>query len=193
MDSRELSGDPFYGSMPASSIIGPSITALLILLLACFNYVNISIASATRRLKEIGIRKVVGGIRQQLIPQFLGENLILCFIALLLGIGLAEVFVPAYDSLWPNINLEMNYTENPNLLVFLIALLAFTALAAGAYPAFYISSFSPVNIFRGKQKLGGTKLLIRVLLTLQFSLSMIAIIMGFVFKKNAEFIRTTSG
>lgn len=188
--SRDLRGDPFYGSMPMSAVIGPSVTAILILLLACFNYVNTAIASAARRLKEIGIRKVVGSIRGQLITQFLGENLVLCFIALLLGIGLAEVVVPGYDTLWPEIDVSVNYSENPELILFLAGLLLFTAIAAGAYPAFYISAFNPVSIFRGRQKLGGTNVLIRVLLTLQFALSMTAIIMGVVFNKNADFIET---
>lgn len=190
LDSRELRGDPFQSAMPASSIVGPSVVALLILLLACFNYVNTAIASSAPRLKEIGIRKVVGGVRKQLIVQFLGENLVLCMFALFLGLVLAEIFVPAYDSLWPMVTLKMNYSDDPGLLIFLVLLLGITAVAAGAYPAFYISRFKPVAILRGKQKLGGTNSLIRVLLTIQLALSMSGIILGLVFKNNAEYIRT---
>ncbi len=186
--SRELNGSPFFPGMHPAALIAPSVIAILILLLACFNFVNTAIAFASKRLKEIGIRKVVGGMRNQLIKQYLGENLVLCAIALLFGILLAEVFVPAYDSLWPELSLTMNYAENLGLIGFLVGLLFFTAIAAGAYPAFYISAFNPVNIFRGKQKLGGTNPLIRVLLTFQFALSITAIIAGIILNQNAEFI-----
>ncbi len=187
--ARELRGDPYF-KMPDSAIVAPSIIALLVLLLACFNYVNTAVAFAGRRLKEIGIRKVVGGVRRQLVTQHLVENLVICFAALLLGMGLAEVFVPAYDALWPHMDLSMSYSENPELMLFLIILLPLTAVAAGAYPAFYISAFRPVTIFRGKQKLGGTNGLIRVLLTFQFAFSITAIVSGLVFSLNAEYIRT---
>lgn len=186
--AQELRGDPYYSMHPAA-IIGPSVTALLVLLLACFNYVNTAIAFASRRLKEIGIRKVVGGMRGQLIVQYLSENLVLCLIALLLGLGLAHIFVPAYNALWPYIDLKLTYSDNVQLFSFLIVLLIFTAVAAGAYPAFYVSHFRPVTIFRGQLKLGGTNPLIRVLLTFQFALSIAAMVCGIVFSQNAEFIR----
>jgi ABC-type lipoprotein release transport system permease subunit len=82
-NSRDLRGSPFMPGMHPAALIGPSVIALLVLLLACFNFVNTAIAFSARRLKEIGIRKVIGGVRSQLIIQFLGENLVLCFIALL--------------------------------------------------------------------------------------------------------------
>jgi ABC-type antimicrobial peptide transport system permease subunit len=189
-NSRNLRGAPFMPGMHPAALIGPSVIALLVLLLACFNFVNTAIAFSAGRLKEIGIRKVVGGVRSQLVIQFLGENLVLCFIALLAGFGLAHIFVPAYDSLWPEWSLSLNYSESIGLFLFLTALLILTAIAAGAYPAFYISRFKPVTIFRGKQKLGGTNPLIRILLTFQFALSMTAIIAGIIFNQNAEFIRT---
>jgi len=187
--ARELRGDPYF-SMPGSAILGPSIVAVLVLLLACFNYVNTAVAFAGRRLKEIGIRKVVGGLRRQLIAQHLTENLVVCFIALLLGMGLAEIFVPAYDSLWPFMSISLSYSANPGLVLFLILLLPLTAVAAGAYPAFYVSAFRPVTIFTGTQRFGGTNALIRILLTLQFALSIMAIISGLVFRLNAEYIRS---
>ena len=174
--SGELSGGPFRQGMHPAAIVAPSVTALLVLLLACFNFVNTAIAFSSKRLKEIGVRKVMGGLRSQLVKQFLGENLLLCFIALLLGMLLAEIFVPAYDSLWPELSLSINYSDNLGLIGFLTGLLLFTALAAGAYPAFYVSAFNPVSIFRGEQKLGGTNQLIRVLLTFQFAISITAII-----------------
>ncbi|UCC80456.1 MAG: ABC transporter permease [Candidatus Zixiibacteriota bacterium] len=187
--SRELRGDPFRPGMHPAAIIAPSVTAILILLLACFNFINTSIAFASRRLKEIGIRKVTGGTRKQLIIQFMGENLLLCLIALLLACALAEVFVPAYDSLWPEISLSMNYSENLGIVGALVGLLIFTGLAAGFYPAFYISGFKPATILKGKQSIGGINVLIKVLLTFQFSLAITVIIAAVIFNKNASFIK----
>ncbi len=187
--TRELYGYSFNYGMHPAAIIAPSVTALLVLLLACFNFINTSIAFATRRLKEIGIRKVMGGMRRQLVMQFIGENLLLCFVALFVAAVFAEIFVPAYDSLWPDISLTMNYLQNPELILFLIGLLLFTAIAAGAYPAFYISAYNPINIFRGKQKLGGSNPLVRILLVFQFALSITAIIAAMILGNNAEYIQ----
>ncbi|MCP4580708.1 MAG: FtsX-like permease family protein [candidate division Zixibacteria bacterium] len=188
--THELLGDPFNQGLHPAAIIAPSVTALLVLLLACFNFINTSIAFSSRRLKEIGIRKVIGGRRGQLVMQFLGENIVLCLVAIIVAAALAEIFVPAYDSLWPELDLKMNYYENLGMVGFLVGLLLFTAVAAGAYPAFYISKFNPISIFRGKLKLGGTNPLIRILLTFQLALSMTAIIAALVLGKNAEYIET---
>jgi ABC-type antimicrobial peptide transport system permease subunit len=110
--SDALIGDNLQNGLPVPAIVGPSVAALLVLLMACFNFVNTALAYSSRRLKEIGIRKVVGSVRKQLIAQFLGENLVLCFFALLAGIGLSEIFVPIYDGLWPKISLSIDLTEN---------------------------------------------------------------------------------
>jgi ABC-type antimicrobial peptide transport system permease subunit len=187
-NSRDLRGS-FFNNMHPAAIIAPSVTAFLVLLLACFNFVNTAIAFASRRLKEIGIRKVMGGMRGQLIRQFMGENLLLCLMALLVAAACAEIFVPAYDSLWPELSLSMNYSENLGLVGFFVALLFLTAVAAGAYPAFYVSAYNPASIFRGKQKLGGTNPLIRVLLTGQFALSMTAIIAAVILTQNGKYIK----
>jgi putative ABC transport system permease protein len=186
--SRDLIGDPFYPGMHPTAVVAPSVAAFLVLLLACFNFVNTAIAFATKRLKEIGIRKVIGGMRGQLIRQFLGENIILCLLALLVAAILAEIFVPAYDSLWPDLDLSLNYFENLGFVGFILALLLFTALAAGAYPAFYVSRFRPVEILKGKLRLGGTNPLIRILLTLQMALSITAVIAAVILSRNAGFI-----
>lgn len=187
--SSFLRGEPFQNPMPPVSIIAPSVIAMLVLLLACFNFVNTSIASSARRLKEIGVRKVMGGMRAQLIVQFIGENLLLCTFSLFVGVIISKyIFVPYYDSLWPLVTLGIDFSESYDLIGFLAILLAFTGIAAGAYPALYISKFNPIHIFRGKQKFGGTNPLIRVLLTLQFALAINGIISGLVMNRNADFI-----
>lgn len=184
---NDIDGSPFNNMHPAA-VMAPSVIAFAVLLLACFNFINTAIAFASRRLKEIGVRKVMGSLRSQLIKQFLIENLVLSFIALVVGILLAAIFVPAYDNLWPDISLSINFSDDFGLIIFLISLLFFTAVIAGSYPAFYISKFDPVNIFKGKQKFGGTNPLIRVLLVFQFALSMTSLIGGIVLYNNGEYI-----
>lgn len=174
-------------SLPTAAAVAPGIMALLILLIACFNFTNTSIAIANRRIKEIGIRKVLGSNRKQLIAQFLGENVLLVFMAMLVGVIIAALLVPAYSAMWPFLEIKLNLLENLDLLGFLGLLLLFTALIAGSYPAFYVSSFEPTTILRGKTKFNGTNMLTRILLTLQYAISLLAIISGFVFSQNAQY------
>lgn len=189
---RARIGIPLYDNwlksgMPHSAVVGPSIMAILLLLLACFNFTNTSIAVSSRRLKEIGIRKVLGGLRRNLVFQFMGENLLLCALAMIVGVALAELLVPAYDSLWPWLDLDLNYSENAGILIFIFSLLVITAIIAGSYPSFYITSFEPVGILKGKLKIGGTNWFTRVLLCLQFIISLMGIVMGIGFIENAEY------
>lgn len=172
---------------PQPAIIAPGIMAVLMLLIACFNFTNTSIAISSKRLKEIGIRKVMGSGRQQLIFQFMGENLILSTMAMLVGLLLAYFLVPAYSAMWDFINLELSLTNNTEIYFFLGGLLVFTSLIAGGYPSFYISSYQPVKILRGNLSLGGANLFSKVLLGLQYLFTMIALISALAFSNNAEY------
>ncbi len=175
---------------PLAAVLGCAIMAIFVLLIACFNLTNTSIAISSRRLKEIGIRKVMGSMRAQLILQFIGETLIVCFLSLLVGIAIAEfLLIPAFNALWPYMELQTNYFGKPNFLLVMIAILLFTGLVAGGYPAFYISQFQPTTILKGKQKLGGTNVFTQVLLTLQFAISLIGIVCSFAFIDNARYQR----
>jgi putative ABC transport system permease protein len=182
-----IKGNYLRFGQPDAVVTIPSIMSGLLLLLACFNFTNTSIALSSQRLKEIGIRKVIGALKKQLIIQFLSENLFLCFLGFIAGLFIAELLVPAYDSLWPWLEISLSYSENTGILVFLLGLLVLTALLAGAYPAFYVTSFEPVNILKGKTKLGGTNWLTRVLLTIQFSISLVTIIFSVGFYQNAQY------
>ena len=190
LSSRETRWYILQESMPPAAIVSPSVIAVLLLLMACFNFMNTAIAFAGKRLKEIGVRKVMGGVRRQLIGQFMGESMLLCVIAFALALLLAEIFAPAYSSLWPYLDLQIDYVDNAPLLVFLAALLLITGLIAGAYPAFYISSFSPVNILKGRQQLAGLNLFTRFLLTFQLSIAVMVILAGIVLTNNARFQET---
>lgn len=166
---------PAEARHPAVTLIF-ALIALTLMALSCFNYVNISLGGVTRRLKEIGIRKVMGGRREQLIAQFMAENLLLCFLALGLGLMLAEsLFVPLLNDVMV-LQSKLSFSENTSLWLMLAGLLALTALASGAYPSLYVSSFKPVAIFAGRQKFFGKNVLRRGLLTIQFALAFIAVI-----------------
>ena len=177
----------FTNSLPTAAAVAPGIMAFLIFLIACFNFTNTSIAIANRRIQEIGVRKVLGSNRKQLILQFMGEHTFLVLIALLAALLMAAFLVPAYSAMWPFLEIQLNLFENIHLLGFLIVLLFFTALIAGSYPAFYVSSFQANTILRGTVKFSGTNMFTRILLTMQFSISLLAIIAGFVFSQNASF------
>ncbi|MBS1545525.1 MAG: ABC transporter permease [Bacteroidetes bacterium] len=182
-----LQSDYLRGGIPDEAVTVPVVMSGMLLLLACFNFTNTSIAISSRRLKEIGIRKVMGGMRRQLIFQFLSENLLLCLFGLLMGLLLAEWLVPAYDSLWPWLELHISYRENAGFLLFLSGLLVITALIAGGYPSFYVTSFEPVSILKGKARFGGTNWFTRVLLFGQFLISLLLIIMAVGFYDNGQY------
>ncbi len=192
MAQRDRANDTWtqtHSSNPRSAVISPMIMAVLVLLIACFNMTNTAIAISSRRLKEIGIRKVMGSMRSQLILQFLGETAFICAIALLFGLFLGEILLGAWNALWENMKLTSHYRDNPGFLFFMVGVLLFTALVAGAYPAFYISHFKPVSILKGKLKFGGTNYFTRVLLGLQYSISLIAVIFAVAFYGNSVYQR----
>jgi ABC-type antimicrobial peptide transport system permease subunit len=162
---------------------------IFILLIACFNLTNTSIAMASRRLKEIGIRKVMGSMRKHLIMQYLGETLFICFVSLMLGLVLSDFMVRGWNLMWEYFQLTPHYFDNPTVLIFLVSVLVFTGIAAGAYPAFYISKFEPVRILKGKVEFGGTNYFTRILLGLQFAISLMAIVCAIGFLQNARYQR----
>ncbi|HEX7494071.1 MAG TPA: FtsX-like permease family protein, partial [Bacteroidales bacterium] len=189
-NSRTTWSSGLFPSLHPAALVAPPVMALFILLIACFNFANTSIATFSKRLKEIGLRKTFGGQKRQLVTQFMFETMIICFLALLVGIILAEFLVPAYSSLWDYMKIELTFTKYFFFWIFLILLLFLTGFLAGVYPAIYVSSFSPVNILKGASPFRGAGKLSSVLLALQFSISVMALVMGLVFIKNAVYQRT---
>ncbi len=174
-----------YGLHPAA-LLSPTIMAILILLLACLNFTNTALAISSRRLKEIGLRKVMGGQRSQIIIQFLGENIVLCFVALLVSLLISGYLMDEWNIMW-EYTIRLNFADGGKLWLFLFVLLIVTGLAAGSYPAFYVSKFNPVNILKGDMKHSGAGLLSKILLVLQFILAVTAIISTIIFTQNAKF------
>ncbi len=176
----EVINRPAEASHPMATVVFAGL-ALLMFALSCFNYINIALGQAVNRLKEIGVRKVVGGRKRQLIMQFMSENLLLCFIALLLGLAFAQMLlVPFFNSIMV-MKISLSLTGNLAIWAFLFILLAVTAVASGAYPAMYISSFQTISIFRGKSSFSKKSKLTRVLLCLQFVLAFATVIGGVLF------------
>lgn len=163
---------------------------ILILMIACFNYTNTSIALAGVRLKEIGIRKVLGSQRKHLIIQFLVEHLIVVLMGLVLGYVLSEIISPFYWSIWGDFKFDFRSISFFNLTIFIVILVVVTTIASGAYPAFYISKLQPANILKRDLQLKGENKFTVGLLLMQFSITVIGLGTSIIFTKNAWFIET---
>ncbi|WP_109700431.1 ABC transporter permease [Chitinophaga deserti] len=167
-------------------VIVPAIMSLFILLITCFNFTNISIAFASARLKEIGIRKVIGGFKRQLIWQFLTENIILCLLAVVLALSFVHLLLPIVNQL-TTVDLSPDYSKDYGFWLFLLCIPGISAIFSGLYPAIYISSFQPLQILKGKTVLGASSRFTRFLMISQFSLSCFALVVGIVMSQNASY------
>jgi len=149
--------------------------ALFILAIACINFVNLTVARSLKRAKEIGIRKVVGGQRKQLIMQFLGESFILSFIAFVLSIALVQLILPVFNTL-ANKALAFSYLLSFKLVAGYIGIFLLTGLLAGFYPALVLSGFNPVQTLYNRTQYVGKNYLSKGLVILQFTLATFLII-----------------
>lgn len=167
-------------------VIVPAFMSLFILIITCFNFTNVSIAFASGRLKEIGVRKVIGGTRSQLIRQLLTENVVLCLLASALALLFVYLLLPTVNQL-TNVDLSPNYVEDYGFWLFLLFIPAVSAAFSGLYPAVYVSSFQSVAILKGKTSLASFSRFTRFLLIAQFSLSCFALVVGIVMSQHAAF------
>jgi len=172
-----------------AAVYGPLILATLILLSACLNFANTTVAQSRRRLKEIGVRKVMGSSRRQIMLQQLAE----CALVVLPAVGLAMlldmVWLPSYNAMLIHTDIHAPYGNDHMLQLTLLALFIVAILLAGAYPAFYISRFNATSIFRGTVRFGGRNLFSRFLLSLQIVITFITLITSVAFARNAAFQR----
>ncbi|MGC4035863.1 MAG: ABC transporter permease [Chitinophagaceae bacterium] len=149
--------------------------AIFILLIACINFINLTIARSVKRAKEIGIRKVVGGERKQLIFQFLGESFVLCFISFITAILLVQLTLPTFNDL-SNKALALSYLVDVKLISCYIILFIVTGFLAGFYPALILSNYNPVQTLYSRFMLAGKNYLQKSLVVLQFTLASFLII-----------------
>jgi putative ABC transport system permease protein len=149
--------------------------AIFIVVIACINFMNLATARSEGRAREVGIRKSVGSRRKQLVAQFLGESLLITIIAFLFALVLVEVALPFYNSL-VNKTLTIHYS-NPWLWTWAVGIVIVTGFLSGSYPAFYLSSFQPVEVLKGKVQTGkGSVTPRKILVTIQFGFSIFLII-----------------
>ncbi|MBN2244854.1 MAG: ABC transporter permease [Candidatus Aminicenantes bacterium] len=167
-----------------------SAIALFVLLIACFNSINLSIARFSSRAQEVGMRKVIGANRIQLIHQFLGESFFLTLLSFPASLALVEILLPLFNSLSGK-NLHMQSSHALPLLIFLLGILIFTALISGLYPAVFISSFQPVKVFKGTFKSNlNISFFRKILILVQFVVSLIFIISFIIISHQLHYMRT---
>ncbi|HNP18030.1 MAG TPA: ABC transporter permease [Fulvivirga sp.] len=168
-----------------------TILAIFMLALASVNYINISIATAAKRLKEIALRKTIGANRIMVVFQHLTENILTTVLALILGMAFGKfILVPWFE--YQNGYSSGFYILDINLWLYLGGVMLVTALISGLYPSLYISSFQAVNIFRGKVKFGKGNLVTKGLLGFQLILSSILIVCAIMFTENGTYLRERS-
>lgn len=162
--------------------------AILILLIACINFINLSTIRAAERSKEVGLRKVMGAMRNNIVWQFIGESILLTVISCILSVGLLSVVLPWYNQLL-GYTLTVAWNAWP-IYLFLLGIVLVAGLLAGSYPAFILSSFSPQQALKGKLRLGKSGANFRqALVVVQFSISVFLIIGSFIITKQMNFIR----
>ena len=186
-NTRNIWSSGLFPSLHPAALYSPPVMALFILLIACFNFANTSISVFGKRLKEIGLRKTFGGQKRQIVTQFMLETIVICFLALIVGLAFASFLVPAYSSLWAYMSIKLTFSGYGFFWIFLVLLVLITGFLSGVYPAIYVSSFSPVNVLRGSYLFRGTGMFSLILLTLQFSISVAALVMGIVFAQNSKY------
>lgn len=171
-------------------IYGVASIAVFILIIACINFMNLSTARAARRASEIGVRKVMGAFRFSLVRQIMTESLTFVAIAALIGVGLAWIFLPLFNDVTGK---TIGFDEVGALWIIgaLVVIVLITGLLAGSYPAFYISSFQPAQVLKGKLPSGGTTgWLRRSLVVFQFLIAIVLVSGTIVISRQLDFIRS---
>ncbi|HSL86401.1 MAG TPA: FtsX-like permease family protein, partial [Bacteroidales bacterium] len=150
-------------------------TAVLIIIIACINFINLSTARAMKRAREVGLRKLAGSDRKTLVSQFMTESLIISVVSTLIAVVLAELLLPYFNNLTGN-NLDIKYLDNPYTIPALISIIAITGILAGLYPAYYISTYKAIDVIKGEITSGRRSLgFRRGLILFQFLISVILI------------------
>ena len=162
--------------------------ALVILIIACINFMNLSTARSENRAKEVGIRKVVGARKNALVLQFIGESTILALIAFVIALGLVQLSLKGFNDI-VSVPLAINFS-NPYWWIFAFLFILFTGLIAGSYPAFYLSSSKPTAVLQGTFKNTNTLVKPRkVLVVLQFTFAIVLIICTIIVERQLQFAR----
>ena len=166
-----------------------SSVAFLILVIACINYMNLSTARSIQRSREVGIRKVVGAMKGQLIKQFIGESLLFTFIAVVVSVTIVILVLPVFNGFLER-DLTFNLVKNPWLILLIVSIILFAGLFSGSYPALYISSLKPAGILKSTVSRGSSGVLLRkILVTTQFIITIVLITGTLVIRYQLNFIK----
>jgi putative ABC transport system permease protein len=169
-----------------------SAIALFILFIACINFMNLATARSATRAKEVGMRKVIGAHKKELIRQFLGESIIYSFFSLLIALILVQLAMPLFRSL-SGTELGINYAEMPWLIPCLLGLVLFVGIIAGCYPALFLSSFQPASVLKGSLKSGAANKRFRsILVVAQFIISVTLIIGTGIILNQLNYMKNTN-
>ncbi len=193
--TEKFSDGYLFGTFKNGRVSGGRITyvrlfsgiALIILLIACINFMNMATAQAARRLKEVGVKKAMGIHRQSLIFQFLTESIVLAFISLVIALILVYLFLPGFNTI---VGKELRLSPDPGLITSLLGITLITGLLAGSYPALYLSGFQTVALLKGKLKAKTNDLWFRKgLVVFQFTTSIVLILSILVVYQQIELIQ----
>lgn len=168
-----------------------ALVGLFLIVVACINFVNLATAQASKRAKEVGVRKVMGSSQQQLMLQFIGETFLITLLATLVSVILAELALPYLNDLL-ELQITFNLLQDPVLLLFLVAQVVLVTLFAGLYPAFIMSRFQPIEALKSRintQRVAGLSLR-RALVVVQFTICQVLIICTIIVSNQLEFFRS---
>lgn len=161
--------------------------AAFILFIACINFMNLSTARSEKRAREVGVRKVIGAGRASLVRQFLGESFLLCLISLMFALAFTQLLLPLFNQLTQK---DLQLFQNPSLVLWIAGLAIFTGLLSGLYPAFYLSSFMPAKVLKGKIVNSWSATVLRKgLVVFQFSISVALILGAIVIGSQLDFMK----
>ena len=180
---------PHGGGLIQTLLIFSAI-ALFVLLIACINFMNLSTAKASTRAKEVGVRKVIGARKIDLVRQFIGESLMISLITFVIAVFLLAAFLPSFNELLGK-QLSMRLLLKPVVVLGFLGIALFTGVLAGAYPALYLSAFQPGNILKGLIRNGVKSSFRKILVVVQFSLTIIMIISTVVLFRQLGFMMST--
>ncbi len=163
--------------------------AIAIIVIACINFMNMATARSLERAREVGMRKALGSQRYQLIFQFLSESILIVFVALVIGVSIAEILLPSFNQLY-DLELSLNFFENGNTLFALAGFGVILGLLSGSYPAFFLSRFSSVKVLRGNfSKKPGGYAFRRVLVATQFAVTIVIIVSTLIMREQVQFMK----
>ena len=178
-----------YQNISKTQLYGLAVIALFLIITACINFINLSTAQAINRAKEVGVRKVMGGMRKQLMIQFLSETFIVTLLAMLIACVLAELSIPHLQNIFKG-KLEISLFQHPVIFIFMISLALLVGFLAGFYPSIIMSGFNPALAIKNKVALNNGGLSLRkILVVVQFAISIILIISTMVVMRQMEYVQ----